>query len=184
MRIVFILWIMIILSGCGTFRKVFKTKELKKVESSTTLKKDSTGLTIDKTKITTVEKIDTAVVVPEKTVTQDTYLNMDSIVNGIMAIKSDLVDVKLMLDPVTGILTTKATVHPNKIPFKFDRTTTVLNDITQQSSSNSNQKEEKTSLEKNSTVQKEPAKMGVWLVAFFVVVLAVLFMVKMSKPKI
>ena len=45
------------LSSCGLFQKVHKEKAIVKVETKQEAKKDSTGITVDKTITTTIEKV-------------------------------------------------------------------------------------------------------------------------------
>lgn len=132
-RLTFILLVAIICSGCGVFRKVFKSKEYSKLETSSKSTKDSAGMIIDKSITTIKERIDTTVIVPGQVVSQDTYLNMDSLVNGLTAIKNDLIDVTLQLNPVTGILSVIAKIKPQRVSVKMAREIVKKNDITQQS---------------------------------------------------
>lgn len=172
-RIVYLLFVIGLLacSGCGAFRKVFKSKQYSILTSQTETKRDSVGLTIDKTITTIKEQADTVINVPGKVVQQPVYLNKDSLVSGIMAIQSDLVDVQLTLDPLTGILTTKATLHPQLIPIKFDRTIIKANDITSSSNVKGMSKASNKHEEGSSIVDKDPIHIPwwTWLIGFLVV---------------
>ncbi len=88
------------LASCGVFRKVHKEKTLDNLETSSVTKSDSSGITIDKSVSTIKEKADITLTVPGKTITRDMYLNMDSLVNGITAVQNDLLNVKLILNPI------------------------------------------------------------------------------------
>lgn len=171
-----ILIIMIVLlSGCGMFRKVFKTKEYSKLETKSEIRKDSVGLIVDKSVTTIKEKIDTVISIPEKVIKQNTYLNMDSLVNGMTAIKNDVMDLRLIYNPVTGILSTEATIKEQKIKSSLDRITTTVNDITQQSKVTEDKKESKKEESGLYLVQKEPA--SIWS---YVIGLGILIFVAVS----
>lgn len=168
----FVLIIMIVLlSGCGMFRKVFKSKEYSKLETKSEIRKDSVGLIIDKSIITTKEKIDTSVIIPQKVIKQDTYLNMDSLVNGMTAIQNDIMDLRLVLNPVTGILSAVATIKPQNIPIHIDRETIKQNDISQQSKTSVEKKVSEKQESGSSVIQKDPVSIP-WRVVFIAVIVA------------
>lgn len=146
----------LLFSGCGMFRKVFKYKEYSKLETKSEIRKDSTGLIIDKSVTTIKEKLDTVITVPGQTIRQDTYLNMDSLVNGMTAVKNDLLDVRLVLNPITGILSTVAFIKPQNVPVKIDKETIIQNDITQQSYQSNLWKDSYYQASGSSNVEKEP----------------------------
>lgn len=152
----FLIVIIVLLSGCGAFRKVFKSKEYSKLETKSEGRKDSVGLITDKSITTIKEKIDTTLIVPEKVVKQDTYLNMDSLVNGMTAIQNDIMDLRLVLNPVTGILSAVATIKPQSIPVLLNRETKKENDISQQSNTSEEKKDYKNQSSGSSVIQKDP----------------------------
>lgn len=160
------------LASCGIFKSVHKEKTLDKIETSTVSKSDSSGLTVDKSTTVIKERADTVITVPGRTVKQDTYLNMDSLVNGMTAVKNDLLDVKLVLNPVTGILSVIADLHPQSIPVKIDKTTTKNNDITQSGSKSTENKSQTNEKHKSNNVEKTP-KNSVWFVIMVIAVAAV-----------
>lgn len=174
-----ILYILLVLSlsSCGLFRKIHKEKTLNNSESSIITKSDSTGITVDKSVITTKEKLDTVITLAGKTVKQDVYLNMDSLINGMTAVKNDLLDVRLVLNPVTNILSVQANLKPRRVPVVWDKQTTKHNDITQSGSKSrqSDQKLEET--HEANTVDKQP-KNSIWFtVLIWGVVAIVIFVV-------
>lgn len=152
----FLIVMIVLLSGCGAFRKVFKSKEYSKLETKSEARKDSVGLITDKSITTIKEKIDTTLIVPEKVVKQDTYLNMDSLVNGMTAIQNDIMDLRLVLNPVTGILSAVATIKPQSIPVLLNRETKKENDISQQSNTSEEKKDFKNQSSGSSVIQKDP----------------------------
>lgn len=174
MKLIYVLIICILLSGCGLFKSVNKQKQSSSTETELRTSKDSTSVTIDKSVTTIREITDTTVVIPARSVSQATVINKDSLVKGVDAIKSDLVDVKLLLDPLTGVLTALATVKQQYVPVKINKVTTTENNV----STNVNTKEatlNKTETKQSSSSKKkEPAKMGIWLIAFGVLVAVVL----------
>lgn len=165
MRNIIIILLLFTLSGCGAFKKVFKSKVSTKIETVHKSKKDSTGLTIDKSKTVIKEKADTSIKTKAKIVKQETPMNMDSLVNGLTVIKNELVDVRLLFNLATGVLSTEAILKPQTVDFRFDRETTTENDIVRKGTV----KKEISNLSKNSnssnTVQKDSAKMDIWLLA-------------------
>ena len=178
MRNIIIVFLVFTLCGCGAFKKVFKSKVKSKTETVHKSKKDSTGLTIDKSKTVIKEKADTSVTTKEKTVQQDTYLNMDSLVNGLTVIKNELVDVRLLFNPVTGILSAKAILKPETIDFRFDKETTIQNDINQQIKVKEEKSDSNKQENKSNVVQKDPAKMGIWLIVFVLIIGSIYLLVR------
>jgi hypothetical protein len=172
-KIMFVVPLILSLSSCGIFKKIHKEKSLVKVETKQEIKKDSTGLIIDKSVTVIKEKIDSTVTIPAKTVSQDSELNMDSLVAGMTAIKNDLVDVTLLLNPVTGVLTVAAQLKEQKIPVKIEREITKHNDITQSTHKTEAVLNTSKSIDKSSTVDKEP-KNTVWYVVLILAAIALL----------
>lgn len=170
---VFLISTMILLSGCGMFRKVFKSKEYSKLETKSEIQKDSIGLIIDRSTTTTREKVDTVITVPGQIIRQDTYLSMDSLVNGMTAVKNDLLDVRLILNPVTGILSTVAFIKPQKVPVKIDKETVMQNDITKQSYQSELWKNSLKQSSGSSLTEKEPVSL--WWYAAGLIILIVIF---------
>ncbi|RZK64266.1 MAG: hypothetical protein EOO92_27735 [Pedobacter sp.] len=172
-RISLLLIISCLLVSCGTFRKVFKLKESSSTEQVSEVKTDIQANTAERTVTKITEKADTTITTPEKVVKQDTYLNKDSLIKGMNAIHNDLVDVRLKLDPVTGILSATATVKPQSVSVLIDRITEVekqlQEDIKVAEIKNSSLKTEA----KSNRVEKEPAKMGMWFAIAALIVLVV-----------
>lgn len=171
-RLVVIALACVTLSSCGTFKKVFKLKESSKVEVIQSKRTDSTGLKVDKSITVITERIDTTVTVPGKTVKQDTYLNMDSLVNGMTAVKNDLIDVRLHLNPITGILSTVATIKPRPVVVGMDRQTTKQNDITEQSRKQEAALNKTKTENKRTEVVREPIKFPNWLIVVVILLVA------------
>lgn len=129
-----VIWVVLIvcavlMQSCGTFKKVFKLRDSSRVQAKSEVKIDSSRVVVDKTVTTITEKADTVVRTPTAVVKEQTYLNLDSLVNGMMAIKNDLVDVSLQLDPKTGILSAVATVKPQSVHVAVDKKTTIAADV-------------------------------------------------------
>jgi len=129
-----VIWIVLIvcavlMQSCGTFKKVFKLRDSSRVQAKSEVKIDSSRTVVDRSVTTITEKADTVVSTKEAVVREATFLNMDSLVNGMMAIKNDLVDVRLTLDPSTGILSAVATVKPQSVHVVLDKKTTIAADV-------------------------------------------------------
>lgn len=171
-RLIYLIYICILFSSCGAFRKVFKLKESERVEITQDRRTDSVGVTVDRSITTVREKLDTTIATPAKTVEQNVPLNIDSLINGITAIKNELIDVKLHLNPITGILSTVATIKPQQVSVRIDRVTTKQNNITQaaqkQEAVISNTKAEK----KHAEVDREPMKVPNWIIVVAILLVA------------
>lgn len=174
-----ILYILILgsLFSCGIFKKVRKEKSLSKMETSISTRSDSTGLIIDKSVIIVKEKMDTVIKVPGKTFQQDTYLNMDSLINGMTAVKNDLIDIRLHLNPITNILSTTATLKPSSLPVAFDRETIRQNDIVNSGSKTHESNQESKQLQENNVIDKEPKNNSWFTLMIWGVVAIVIFAV-------
>ncbi|WP_285011179.1 hypothetical protein [Pedobacter faecalis] len=161
-NLIIYLLIAVTLSACGSIRKVFKLHESESASIQTRTSTDSIAVRVDRTTTTIRKTADTVVTTPERTVTQTTKLNQDSLIKGINAIQSDLVDVKLTLDVQTGILTAVATVKPQTLPVRMDVEQTVRNDIqegirrVQENQTNANSKWS------SSEVQRDPDYGFMW----------------------
>lgn len=169
-RLIYLLIIALACSGCGAFRKVFKLKESHKVEIVQERKTDSVVIRTDRSTTVVTEHVDTTVTTPAQVVSQDTELNMDSLVNGITAIQNDLIDVRLHLNPITGILSATATIKSQSIPIKFDRVTTKQNNIIEQSRKQEAVLNRSKVEDERRTVDKDPVKFPIWLIIIFIVI--------------
>lgn len=166
-------------SGCGLFREVNQSREGSLFKSTTEYSKDSTKLVLDRSVVIVKEKTDTAVLVPEEIVRQDGYFCMDSLVNGITAIKSDLVDVRLVFNPVKQRLYAEAILKPRKISVWIDKETAIHKHIEEQSIQVENSriqlKDEKTKV----CVEKKPLNIQYWFVVFLVTLVVVILVFRL-----
>lgn len=167
MRKLIIILLIVSLSSCGLFRRVKKDKTLEKIETRHQIKKDSIGIRIDKGTIEVKEQADTVVITKKKTTTEKTAFNIDSLVNGLTAMSNDMVDVKVILDDA-GMLVTTTTLKPQPVEFKYNRTTLIQKDITEKSTKNEAVLNTEKKETKKVVKSKEPAKMGIWLIAAIV----------------
>jgi hypothetical protein len=171
-RLTCLLLIAVACSGCGAFRKVLKLKESHSVEVTQERKTDSVGIRLDRSITTINETVDTSITTPARTVIQDTPFNMDSLVNGMTAIKNDLIDVRLHLNPITGVISTIATLKPQKLPVKMNRVTTKQSDITEQSHKQEAVLSQTKTEDRSRRVDKEPIKFPNWLITFAIILVA------------
>lgn len=148
------------------------------------IKVDSIGVKTDKSVITIKETVDTTVVVPGKTITETVVFNRDSLINGLTAVKSDLVDVRFILDAKTGILSTTVDLKPQKIPVKLDRETKINKDVNEQSNVSKEGKDQSKTETKSTKVDKKPANTGIILaiVSVLAVIGAIVIIIR-KKPK-
>lgn len=159
-----LLVMMVILSGCGMFRKVFKSNEYAKEEISSSEKKEIKEWSTDRSILTIREQSDTVVIIPEEIIKQGTYFNVDSLVNGLTVIKNDLLDVSLIFQPETGLLSASAILKPRLIPVKFNKETILHNDVSRKIVQSSSVRESSQVEQSNSIVEKSPV--SIWLYLF------------------
>jgi len=164
LKCLLLLVIMGILSGCGMFRKVFKTNEYAKQEVNSAEKKRMNEWSSDRSTLTIREQSDTVVIIPEQIIKQDTYFNVDSLVNGLTVIKNDLLDVSLIFQPKTGMLSTSAILKSRPIPVKFNKETILQNEVSRQLTQASSVRESSKIKESKSIVEKSP--LSIWLYIF------------------
>lgn len=159
-----LLVIMVVLSGCGMFRKVFKINEYAKQEISLAEKIKMKEWNTDRSTLTIREQSDTVVVIPEKIIKHDIYFNVDSLVNGLTVIKNDLLDVNLIFQPQTGMLSASAILKRRLIPVKFNKEMILQNDVSRKITQSSAVKESSKIEQSNSIVEKSP--FSIWLYIF------------------
>lgn len=172
-----ILYILLVclLSSCGLFRKVHKESTLDKITTSSIAKSDSSSISIDKSVTTIKERADTSVTIPAKTVTQETYFNMDSLINGMTAVKNELVDISFTLNPITHKLTTTAIIKPQSVALSIDKTTIKANDITSQIKRVQEKQDDMETEHKANLVDKKPAGLFWYAIIAIVVVGIIVF---------
>ncbi|WP_342328596.1 hypothetical protein [Pedobacter sp. FW305-3-2-15-E-R2A2] len=156
-----LLIMLVFLSGCGMFRKVFKSNDYAKQEISSSEKKKMKEWTTDRSILTIREQSDTIVVIPEKIIKQETSFNVDSLVNGLTVIQDDLLDVNLIFQPETGMLSASATLKPRLIPVKFNKETILQNDVSRKITQSGSAKKSSKSAQSNTIVEKSPV--STWL---------------------
>lgn len=138
---------------------------------------------MDKSITTITEKIDTTIVTPAREVSGQIPFNMDSLVNGLTAIKHELIDVTLHLNPITGVLYVGAKIKPVPVDLKLDRSINIQNDIVEQSDQHSKAELKVETKDSKSTVHKEPAKMGIWLIGFAIVIFVISALIYWLKKR-
>lgn len=166
----FILSLLIVLSGCGTSRHVFQATEKIKQETVQQTKKDTLSLTMDHSLTTIREKADTILVIPQQVITTDTYIDFDELVNGVMAIKSPLAEVSLILNPVTKKLSAKALIKEQVIQLKIDKETVIQKNLTVLSKKNEHSLNTNKTEAEQTFKEKETLKLSVWLPALLVLI--------------
>lgn len=174
-------FLVLALSGCGMFRKVSIDKEVNTSQERKERRLDSTAVVIDQSVIRIREHADTVITVAGQEISQESYFQMDSLVNGITAIKHDLVDVRLILNPQTQRLTVSAILNPKAIPIRIQKETLIHKNLF-----TSNGKSESSALasaETKSTLVKlkEPAQLQYWLIAIVIVIISVLFVFMIGR---
>ena len=166
----FILSLLIVLSGCGASRHVFQATEKRKQETVQQTKKDTLSLTMDHSLTTIREKADTTLIIPGQVITTDTYIDFDELVNGVMAIKSPLAEVSLILNPVTKKLSASAFIKEQVIPLKIDKETVIQKDLTLLSKKNEQSLNTNKTEAEQTVKEKETLKLSAWLPALLVLI--------------
>lgn len=166
----FIFSLLIVLSGCGTSRHVFQATEKMKQETVQQIKKDTLNLTMDHSLTTIREKADTVLVIPGRVITTDTYIDFDELVNGVMAIKSPLAEVSLILNPVTKKLSAKAFIKEQVIPLKINKETVIQKNLTALSKKNELSLNVNKTEAEQTVKEKETLKLSSWLPALLVLI--------------
>ncbi|MBB5620348.1 uncharacterized protein YceK [Pedobacter cryoconitis] len=166
----FICSLLIILSGCGTSHHVFRATEKSKQETAQQTKKDTVSLTLDHSLTTIREKADTILVIPGQVITTDTYIDYDDLVNGVMAIKSPLAEVSLILNPVTKKLSARAFIKEQVIPLKINKETVIRKNLTVLSKKNELSLNTNKSEAEQTLKEKETLKLSTWLPALLILI--------------
>lgn len=173
----------LLISACNLFRNVNKARESDLFKLTTQYSIDSAKMVTDRSVVMVKERTDTVVLIPEQLIRQENSFGMDGLVNGITAIKNDLVDVRLILDPLTQRLFTEATLKSRKVPVRIEKETVIHKDIKAQSDhaghSGIQVKDENTKV----LTEKTPVKLQYWLAAFLLSIAAIIFVVRLGHIK-
>lgn len=176
-----VITMILFISGCNLFRKVNKSRESDLFKLTAEYSGDSAKTVTDRSVLVIKEKVDTLVLIPEQLIRQENSFGMDSLVNGITAIKNDLVDVRLILNPVTQRLLAEAILKPRKIPVRIEKETVIHKDIKVQSDQTEHSriqvKDEKTKV----LTEKTPVNLQYWFAALLVAIAAVIFVLRLGN---
>ena len=172
-----------LISGCGLFQRVIKTAESDLLKLRTERSKDSVKTLTDRSVVLIKEKIDTMVIIPEQLIKQEHNFGIDSLVNGMTAIKNDLVDVRLILNPFTQRLLAEATLKPRKIPVRLEKEILIHKDIKEHSAKIESSKTELQQEKEKTVKEKEPLKLQYLLGALLVAIAAIFFALRLGDIK-
>lgn len=165
MKKLFILLISLsVLSGCGIFKQRTVDKKTSSFSQSSelNLKADSTVKKRDKTVTIERASADTTVRTPEKKISTSTDFTMSDLKDGLNVITDTLLSVRISLDSATGKIKTEATVKPRDVNFKFDKSKTTLNDLTEETSKSSTQNNKEATEAKNTSKSTEAKPKGLF----------------------
>lgn len=173
--------LMLSLAGCGMFRKVSIDQSVNRSLERKAHTLDSTAVFVDQSLISITEHADTVITIAGQEISQGSYFQMDSLVNGITAIKHELVDVSLILNPQTRLLTVSAVLNPRHIPVRIQKETLIHKDL--YTSSGRSESSVLASKITTSTLVKlkEPVQLQYWLIAFIIVIIAVTFVFMIGR---
>lgn len=178
-----VIGLIFLVSGCGLFQGVIKTSESDLLKMTAERSKDAVKTLTDRSVVLIKEKTDTIVVVPEQIIRQAQDFGMDSLVNGITAIKNDLVDVRLVLNPITQRLFAEAVLKPRKIPVRMEKEILIHKDIKEQSAKIENSKIQLKEEKIKTVKEREPFRISYLLGALLVAIVAVFFALKLGDIK-
>lgn len=168
------LFLLLSLSSCGVFKKVFKKSDKFKEDTEIQVKKDEEVETIDKSKTTITEKVKTDVVTPAKKTEGETKVSNLADIQNLTVVADGLVTVRQTYDTLGKKLKTYVDLHPQVIPVDIDRTTTINNDVTTKTKAKIDSTNNKTIIKEHKEVKKEPKNIF-WYVVLTLGVLAGLF---------
>lgn len=166
---------MIILQGCGTFNKVFKTSTKEKEKSEVIITKEHSKTLEDKTNIIIHEKVDT--IIHTKPINYTTFkpvINLKDI-RDLIILDNDLTTIKQNYDTLSNTLKTDVFLKSNPIKVVIDKTTEINKDVKEIINSKLDSIDKKTNITKITTKHKEPSSEIFWTSLFTVGVLAVIY---------
>ena len=175
--------LILLTSGCGLFQRVSRTSESDLLKMTTERSKDAFKTLTDRSVVLVKEKTDTLVVIHEQLIRQEHDFGMDSLVNGITAIRNDLVDVRLVLNPVTQRLFAEAVLKARKIPVRMEKEILIHKDIKEQSANTENSKIQLEEKEMKTVKEREPLRISYLLGALLVAIAAVFFALRLGDIK-
>lgn len=169
--------ILLLFSSCGLFKKVFiqKDSSYNKQTTEKSTVKDSTVKKTDKTVIVETEKANETKYTPETKIESEKKAGLTDLINGLTVLDTGLVTIQQSYDTLSKTLKTKVTLKPQAVNFQVDKTKTTYTDKTEETKTNTEEKN-KTAIiaeEKHFKKEKEPAKMGIWLIIMLVIALIV-----------
>lgn len=117
------LFAVMIFSGCGIFKSKNSKREFtyRKSEERTITKRDSSNLKVDQSVIVETEQADTLVYTKGAKITKVKPASLQDLLNGLMAVDSGLVKIKITLDSATSTIKTEVEVRPEPLHLKFNR---------------------------------------------------------------
>ncbi|ALL07647.1 hypothetical protein AQ505_20430 [Pedobacter sp. PACM 27299] len=174
-------FLVLVLSGCGMFRKVSIDQTVDRSEERKIHRLDSTAVIRDQSVIQIKVNADTVVTLAGQEISQASYFQLDSLLNGITAIKNELVDVRLILNPQTQRLTVSAVLNPRHIPIKIQKETLIHKDLHTSVGSSESSFSASEVTKSTSVKLKEPGQIQYWLIAMVVLIIAVTFVFMIGR---
>lgn len=178
-----VIGLIFLLSGCGLFQRVTKRSESDLLKMTTERSKDAFRTLTDRSVVLIKEKTDTTVFLPEELIREEHNFGMDSLVNGITAIKNDLVDVRLVLNPITQRLFAEAVLKSRKIPVRMEKEILIHKDIKEQSAKIENSKIQQEEEKIKTLKERAPLRISYLFGALLVAIAAVFFALRLGDIK-
>ena len=130
-KLILMITVVTLLSGCGVFNKVFKQKVKEKtleVTSKTDRSKTQTSI-IDNSVTTITERLDSTIKTPEVKGEGKKKLDLNALADGLTIIDDEFVNLYQIYNPKDSSLKTGYTLKPQKVPVPKERKTVKENDI-------------------------------------------------------
>lgn len=159
-KIVAIIAVAGILSGCGVVNKVLKhkTSEVHLDQSSSSEKVEVKIDLLDNSVTTVTEKVTGEVPTKEVKGSSDKKVNLDALKDGLNIIDDSFIKLDQIYDPLDSTLKTAYVLKPQLVPVAFERKTETRNDIKVSKSDKSQQEQQAKKQDKKSDaiVERKP----------------------------
>lgn len=171
-----LLLLILSLSSCGVFNKVFKTSSKFKEKTSVELNKDIETNIKDKSITIVEENVDT--IIRTKGRTDKSYVSIRSIkdISNLTILNNDLFYISQTFDSVGNTLNTTVTSKPQDINININKKTTTTNDINTNTITKIDSVATKDIKFKNTVKEKEPINMF-WLAVLGISVLTTMYFI-------
>ena len=175
---------LLLLSGCGLFRKVDKqsTKHKENTESASKSTLDSSYIKIDNSTTTERKILTEAVVTPGLIINASRKLNLSDLYKGVTILDSGLISISQSYDSISNTLSTHVNLKPGTMPAQVLNEKITSNNIKETGNKKVTNEDKKTAETevRAKSIQKEPSGLGWWWLA----IIGVFFIATVTIKKI